>query len=643
VKRKTIWAVTLLGAIALAGTAFALIRNTQRPPDLDRQPDYATARTTKYGIVVGTHDGPSLAWLGVPYAKAERWRAPQPPDPWTGTRLATQAGPLCPQFQRSGVGGTEMGVPEDKWGTLIGSEDCLTLNIRTPSLSAQQIASGNARLPVMMFVPGGGNTIGHGELYNYSRFVGSKRVVVVTINHRLGPLGWFSHAALNGPDTSPLDRSGNYGVLDMIGALSWIRENIAAFGGDPDNVTVFGLSTGGSNITALMVSPLARGLFHKAIIESGVLWHETVTQAQAYRDAPEPGQRHSARELVNQLLLADYRAPDRASAIAVQNAMSDAELAAYLRGKSTEELMAPLKPGNASGMYDTPNLILDGHVLPDRPFIEQFRSGEYNAVPMIVGSNRDEAKFYMVLDPRLQRRHLGIFLRANDPERYQRIAQYRSESWRATTVNEFVKVISAAQSQPVYVYRFDWDELANNIFADLGSMLGAAHSMETAFISGQFERFLGIKFLFEGAPDPQTRDLLSDQMMSYWAAFAYSGAPGRGRDGKLPDWDAWQAGKADGEFMVFDSAAGGGLRMSNDSPDNSTIKARLASDTTLSQKERCHLYVAMYYTVPINAPWSRREFDELGPEGCRGLQPEDIYWEEHAFNVGSAPGGDQFN
>jgi len=492
-------------------------------------------------------------------------------------------------------------------------------------------------------VPGGGNTIGHGELYNYARFVGSKRVIVVTINHRLGPLGWFSHAALKGPDTSPLDRSGNYGVLDMIQALRWIQENAAAFGGDPDNVTVFGLSTGGSNITALLVSPLGKNLFHKVIMESGVLWHETIARAENHREAPEPGQRHSARELVNQLLIADGRAQDRAAAVALQNSMDDAALSAYLRGKSTEALMAPLKPGNASGMYDTPNIILDGVVIPDRPFIDLFRSGAYNTVPMIVGSNRDEAKFYMVLDPRLQRRYLGIFLRANDPERYQRLAQYRSESWRATTVSEFAEVVSAAQAEPVYVYRFDWDELANNLFADLAAMLGAAHSMETAFISGQFENFLGIKFLFEGTPDPPSRDRLSDQMMSYWAQFAYTGAPDRGRDRQLPDWRAWERGRPDGEFIVFDSPADGGLRMTTDSPGNSAIKRRLASDPTLSQEERCHLYVAMYYTVPINAPWSREEFDAFGPEGCRGMDPEQIYWQEHSFNVGSAPKADQFH
>ena len=175
--------------------------------------------------------------------------------PAAGTALdgdATRAGP------RAGVG-TQFGNPTTvehvKAGEPMGSEDCLYLNVYAPQFAQTAVPAGEARLPVMVWIHGGGNTIGEAGFYDGGNLAVTHRVIVVTTNYRLGPFGWFRHAALNGEGTSDLDHSGNFGTLDLIRALQWVQENISAFGGDPGNVTIFGESAGGTNVFTLLLSP----------------------------------------------------------------------------------------------------------------------------------------------------------------------------------------------------------------------------------------------------------------------------------------------------------------------------------------------------------------------------------------------------
>ncbi|MEN8161810.1 MAG: carboxylesterase family protein, partial [Myxococcota bacterium] len=242
------------------------------PPVAVPTGDPATLRQPPAGDVVGSagHHG-GHAWLGIPYAEpplgALRWRAPQPLLPWTGTREALASGASCPQFA-NGLGGDTSAEP----GTLIGSEDCLTLNVYAPVLAGPPA---EAHLPVMVWIHGGGNTIGTASFYDGSRLASEQAVVVVTINYRLGALGWLRHAALReGADA--LDASGNLGTLDQIQALRWVQNNVAAFGGDPGNVTIFGESAGGQNVLVLLTAPAAADLFHRAIAQSGGAWHSTI-------------------------------------------------------------------------------------------------------------------------------------------------------------------------------------------------------------------------------------------------------------------------------------------------------------------------------------------------------------------------------
>ncbi|MBT4519317.1 MAG: carboxylesterase family protein, partial [Halieaceae bacterium] len=350
--------------------------------------DTTTKRTTAYGEVVGFIDeNSSHTWMGIPYAQAPvgelRWRAPLKPQPWDDIYEALQAGDFCKQF------GSQMeSRPPSEWGTPIGSEDCLKLNIFAPAFATGAVPKGDSRLPVMVYVHGGGNMVGYANQFKYSgtQLAHTHNVIVVTFNYRLGPFGWFSHPALNNGGSAE-DQSGNYGNLDSIRALAWVQNNIEAFGGNPDNVTLFGESAGGMNTFVLLASPLAEGLFHKAIIQSGITTKTTpLSEAQNYVNSAEPGDKNSSREIVSSFLVADGLAGDRQEATEVQNGMSNAEISTYLRAKSADDLLTIYDFSGVLGLPSVPQLLADGAVIPSRKLIQVFsNSADYNAVPTILG------------------------------------------------------------------------------------------------------------------------------------------------------------------------------------------------------------------------------------------------------------------
>ena len=287
--------------------------------------EFRTTVTTRYGQIEGTEpEANTLAWKGIPYAKPPvgklRWKAPREPDPWDGVRETTRFGDRCSQFVRD--------------GSVQGSEDCLYMNIWRPK-------SATAGLPVYFWIHGGGHSVGTASTDRYDgvKIAARSNLVVVTINYRLGPMGWFSHPALR-KGTSARDDSGNYGNLDMIQGLAWVHDNIQAFGGDPQNVTVAGVSAGAGSVLSLLISPLATGLFHKAIAESGGIVTNPV----------EAGDAH-AETIVERLLMADGSVADQGQGLApyprallqrkaarvLQAEMPRADLADYLRSKTAEQ------------------------------------------------------------------------------------------------------------------------------------------------------------------------------------------------------------------------------------------------------------------------------------------------------------------
>jgi para-nitrobenzyl esterase len=569
----------LCSALGLAG----LLACASQPPPAVPSADPATLRRLPAGEVIGRaglHGG--HAWLGLPYAEPPvgelRWRAPQPLLPWARTQEALAFGASCPQ-PASPLGGDDSAPA----GTWVGSEDCLYLNVYAPAFAPGELPAGSSRLPVMVWIHGGGNTIGAARNYDGSRLASAHGRIVVMINYRLGALGWLRHASLR-DGRPPAEASGNFGTLDQIRALEWVRDNIAGFGGDPGNVTLFGESAGGQNVLALLVSPLARGLFHRAIVQSGGTWASTPAEAEHFRDDPEPGDPQSSGELLLALLQADGLAQGRAGARAALAAMPPAEVAAYLRGQPAARLFAAYPAGEER--YDPPRLFLDGDVLPAEPLHRVIgRPGAHPAVPILLGSNRDEQKLFAFVDPVQVRRWFGLIPRAKDPVSYQRDTAYRSRVWKVTGVDDLARALAETQPGQVFAYRFDWDEEPSVLGSDLGALVGAAHGLEIPFVFGHWELGRAGRILFDAGNEPG-REALSAWMMSYWAEFAATGDPGRGREGTLPRWSAW---REDGEkYLVLDTPAGGGARMAGESERLEDIAAAILADPSFpDDAERC--------------------------------------------------------
>jgi len=604
----------ILRPLLIAWLAFTVACGTRAadPPT----PDPALRRTTTSGEVVGFlgRYGSSV-WLGVPYAAPPvgplRWRAPQPAARWDGVRPAVAAGSPCVQYA-----GPFGGISDVKRGQPAGSEDCLFVNVYAPRAAAP-----DSRLPVMVWIHGGGNSVGHAAFYDGGNLAQRENVVVVMMNYRLGPFGWFRHAALRAGDATAAERSGNFGVLDQIRALEWVRDNVVVFGGDPGNVTIFGESAGGRDVAALLVARPARGLFHRAIVQSGGVDLETLATAEGFVDDPVPSEPNAAGEALIRLLIADGSAPDRAAAKAKLASMPPDEVARYLRERSAVDILRAFPPDRNSELIAFPQMFADGTVLPEGDVLAAIRRGDvHHHVPVMLGTTRDENKLFMFNDPALVRRWLWIVPRLRDPAAYDVAAEYHARMWKATGADEPAQALSASQREPVFVYRFDWDEEPRVLGADLAQMLGAAHAFEVPFVFGHFDlgRQGNVIYTDDNRPG---REALSAQMMGYWAEFARAGDPGRGAHGTEPAWLPWQDAP---RFLVLDTPAGGGSRLSNEGQTRASVIAAVDADPRLpTQRDKCRIFRSL-------ATWSRgftrAEYPTAGAHGCADFPFESFPW-----------------
>lgn len=307
-------------------------------PAAARSGDHAVK--TRSGRVAGVTEGDVISYKGIPYAAPPigklRWRAPKKAQRWSGTKVADKFGPICQQIHQ----------PKDNGvGPLPMSEDCLTLNIFAPTLAK--------KVPVMLWIHGGGYVNGSGTAALYDGTALARQgVIVVTINYRLGRFGFFAHPALTADAGG--EAVGNYGLMDMVAALKWVRDNVAAFGGNPEQVTIFGESAGGAAVNALMTSPAARGLFVGAIVQSGLGRETILSLAEAERDGEA-----------------------FAAATGVGNRTASA-----LRGLSAAEI---LKAGDPQ-VFTGGGPMVDGKLLTSVP-LDAFRRGEQARIPYIIGWN----------------------------------------------------------------------------------------------------------------------------------------------------------------------------------------------------------------------------------------------------------------
>jgi para-nitrobenzyl esterase len=568
-------AIVLIALGVLVIVAGQIYLSWQPEPEAPVVANATTLRSTEGGDVVGFIDKfGARSWQGIPFAEPPvgklRWRAPQPPLPSQHTHQALKPGAMCPQFASLLSGAGEQARP----GQITGDEDCLYLNIWSPPNAA--------KLPVMLWIHGGGNTIGHGGSYSGAALATQRDVVIVTINYRLGVFGWFSHPDL--ATGNVLDDSGNYGTLDVIRALEWVRDNIAAFGGDANNVTVFGESAGAFDTLAMMASPLATGLFHKAIVQSGGFSPTPLSYAQDY--IADGGSALSSRELVAKLLVHDGLAEDNSSAKTRAGDMTAKQLKDYVYGKTPAQIFAQLD-GGGFGMIPLPDNFGDGHVLPDLSTAEIFSDpNNHNMVPTILGTNRDEPSLFMVRAPEHIENWLGFLPRLKDENAYKRAVYYGAQAWKYQGVDSLANYMRAAGNKNVYAYRFDWDEEPSQMGFDLSVALGAAHGLEIAFAFNDFEGGMGIDYIY---PGDEAQQSLANSMTSYWTEFAYNGNPAQGRDGMETPWLSW--GTQGKRSLILDTPRDQGIFMNDQEVVLDELKQALINDPNISdQQERCNLY-----------------------------------------------------
>jgi para-nitrobenzyl esterase len=524
-------------ALGLAGCG-----ERERIPD----PDPATRLDTPQGRLIGhVADSGAHVWRAIPFAQPpagdRRWTPAQPADSWTGERLAVVPPPPCSQMA-NGLSADLLGVDA---GELAGQEDCLYLDVYAPP-NAQD-------LPVMVWIHGGSNTWGWADQYNGAQLAMDQNVVVVVVQYRLGPLGFFAHQALRE------DGSGiaNFALTDHVAALQWVQGQIASFGGDPGTVTIFGESAGGTNVAALMASPLATGLFHRAIMQSG-----------SASSVP--------REVAEGVL---GEAPNPSMVIAEELAGAS-PTAAALRAIDLQDIYAAYTgPG---GRIDLPTVIADGVSLPEAGTMAAFDSLEtFNAVPLILGTNRDETKLYNALDDDFVSRRFGLFFRIRDPELYAAVNDYQAQIWAINGVDEIADAMVAAGHDNVWAYRFDWDEGGANIFLDSAEVFGAMHSMEIPFVFNHFE-FFGSRLdpiVFTDGNEAG-RAALANEMGSYWARFARQGDPGA-------SWTRWRDGPG---RLRFDT---GGSEMLDGRLTLDALAEDIRADNRIPDDRRCDLVQSM--------------------------------------------------
>jgi para-nitrobenzyl esterase len=468
---------------AILSIAVALMMTAQ---DSGPAPDRPLV-TVEHGALRGVSEAGVAAFKAIPYAAppigALRWRPPQPVTPWAEERDAGEVGAICVQPPSNGDPGV---------GPLPMSEDCLTLNVWTP------LDRGEGRPPVMVWIHGGGFNNGSGTAALYDGTNLARRgVVLVTVNYRLGRLGFFDHPALAAerPTGEP---GGNYGMMDIVQALEWVRANIAAFGGDPENVTVFGESAGGAAVTRLMISPVARGLFHRAIVQSG-LGRDQGTPL----DRPTAGGRPSLQ--------------DRGAAFAPGAG------AETLRAMPAEALLRP-----APSFYGGDNLVIDGTVVTEDVAVA-FAVGRQAPVPLIVGTN--SAEFWWVrpheispygeLDDAMTLEERVAF-----HEAYGGLDGYNAHVVSDLAFNEPARHLArlhARAGHPTYLYRFDVVAASNPEPSG-----GATHASERPYVFDTLHT-VGRPM---GARDEQAAQAMAD----YWTAFARTGQPNRAGSVVWPDF-----------------------------------------------------------------------------------------------------------
>ena len=529
---------------------------------------------TSSGISIGYKSNNVMHWDDIPYAKPPigelRWKAPRKINNLSQIIIPKENN-FCVQ-RPSGMGGSEGD------GFFSGSEDCLYLDVKTPTDKL------NKKLPVMFWIHGGGNTSGLKDLYDFSTMVNRHNVVVVSINYRLGPFGWFTHPAIQGLQTG-IDKSSNFGTLDIIEALKWVQSNISLFGGDPDNVTIFGESAGGHNVLSLLASQQAKGLFHKAISQSG--YTTSIDVNAAYKqDKDTPTSNHTTFNIVNRILKQKSINND-------QETIDKSELRGMLLDLKSEEFFSYY--ADRPSYEEIPLLTADGVVVPLIGLSNALSSKDHlNVVPTIAGSNRDEVKLWLgsaeyFVDLKFSPigKLLGIpKVSLKDEEAFEIFNHYRSSAWKLRGVDGPLRSMKEAGNKNLYAYRYDWDDHRRFIVGDFRKLIGAAHATEIPLLTGNNKLVGDYGFLIY--PRGPSKRFTSKNMMKFWANFAKEGAPGKSTNSIK--WDAYDDADRS-NFMILDRRSN--LKMSSDTISFESLVADLYKETKVTDLEKCVVLLQM--------------------------------------------------
>ena len=483
----------------------------------------AVAQTANGKVAGYIQDGVTI-FKGIPYAKANRFEAPVQADSWEGIRSCRQYGPVSPQGARSGWANDEIAFAFN-WNDGVQGEDCLRLNVWTPALDSR-------KRPVMVWLHGGGYSAGSGQelpSYDGTSLAFAEDVVVVSINHRLNVLGFLDLSAYG----EKYAKSANAGLLDIVASLKWVRDNIAAFGGDPSNVTIFGQSGGGGKVTTLLATPCAKGLFHKAIVQSGSMLR---TMESKYS-------RKIGIATVRNLGL-DASSIDKISEVPYGELLAAGEKAiAQVKAEADRDGVASFIFGWAP--------TVDGSVLPSQPFDPQAPAISAE-IPMIIGTTRHEFSMttYVPALRNAGREEVIGILKGRYGEGTERFLELFAKAYpgskpadmldadfvfRPSAIEQALRK-SLQGAAPVYMYMFNWESPV------LDGILRSTHCMEIPFVFNNADRHASMT-----GGGAQAMELAS-KMSHCWAEFARCGKPSA--EG-LPEWEPFEAEKR--AVMFFDN------------------------------------------------------------------------------------------
>ena len=567
--------------------------------------------STTSGVVEATKTKNIYLFEDIPYAEPPidnlRWKAPRTLK--AHQKISPKENNFCVQ-RPSNLGGV------DSNNFYVGNEDCLYLDVFIPNESFEE------QLPVMFWIHGGGNTSGLKDLYDFSKMVSRHNIILVRINYRLGPFGWFTHPAIQGFQEGD-DKSSNFGTLDIIKALEWVSLNISAFGGDPSNVTIFGESAGGHNVLSLLVSKKAKGLFHKAISMSG--YTTTVTLEDAFNPKIESSTSNYSSKKIVQEIFKKFNEKD------ISVTQSDNKTRQMLLEISTEDFFSIYSQRET---YDEiPLLTADGIVIPKIGLKNALSNENHlNIVPTIAGYNRDEVKLWLATAKYfvdLEFSVLGSVLnipkvKLNDEDSFEAFNYYRSAAWKIRGVQEPLNALKIAGNDDLYAYRYDWDDHRKFFIADFKKLIGAAHATEIPLLAGNYDLVGGYPLSDLIYPPSFSKRYVSKNMMRLWTNFAKYGTPGESSNNVI--WEPYVSNNKYSNFLVIDKKRK--LKMSQVDISFKTLTKELINDQRVDKLEKCVLLFQMFTYVGNDV------YDENiknYPEKCKRDEVENFLKENASY------------